>query len=304
MSTESALFTEKLRKMASFIKHKLKQILEPVESSFKRTSIWKAMRPRRIHVYGVGAPRTGTLSLARLFKPKYRVEHEPYYPELIPMLYKRHVKKINFENCEKRVEKIDNKKRLEVNVSHVMVYILEELKEIFENAKFIVTIRHPKQWLNSMLDRLVKVRPKKFKYNHPGKVWKKWRKLSLNIDISEKEYGEKSGLYRPKKYVKNYLQYWSWHYNKVIQTLPCRRTLFILTKEINESQERISNFLKIDEKNLKNKSHSHKTKESYNHTEKINSRYLKEMIKKECDKTIKKLGNYSSTKQQNNYENK
>jgi len=55
-------------------------LLRPVKETVKQTPLWPILRPRRIHVYGVGAPKTGTVSLAQLFG-NYRTAHEAHVSE-------------------------------------------------------------------------------------------------------------------------------------------------------------------------------------------------------------------------------
>jgi len=64
----------------------LRCINENAELALKNTNIWKKMNPMRIHVYGVGAPRTGTLSLSKMSIPKYKSDHEPNYQNIIPIV--------------------------------------------------------------------------------------------------------------------------------------------------------------------------------------------------------------------------
>jgi len=55
-------------------------LLRPVKETVKQTPLWPILRPRRIHMYGVGAPKTGTVSLAQLFG-NYRTAHEAHVSE-------------------------------------------------------------------------------------------------------------------------------------------------------------------------------------------------------------------------------
>lgn len=238
------------------MKRKIKRYLDKMEDSVKRTALWEKMRPRSICLYGIGAPRTGTLSVARAFKNQYRSEHEPNYPKLIPLIEKKMCKK---EYQKDEIEKLINRKRLEVYSSHILVYFLEEIVELEEEPKFLVTYRDIEKWLRSMLDRICKIRPKKFEKRHPGKWWSLWRKKSFGDPFPlDKSYITEKGVNDVERVIEGLMEYYVWHYKRVEKKLKDRNVLYVKTEELSSSEKKISKFLEIDEEIKIEKHHSSK----------------------------------------------
>ena len=116
----------------------MSDFLKPIKDAVKQTPLWLALRPRRIHVYGVGAPRTGTLSLTRLFG-EYRSAHEPHLDRTVELI-KAQPPTTELQGA---LRKRDRRWRLECEVGFPLVYFSEVLAREFPESKFICTVRPP-----------------------------------------------------------------------------------------------------------------------------------------------------------------
>ena len=261
----------------------LRCISKNAELALKNTSIWKKMNTRRIHVYGVGAPRTGTLSLSKMFTPKYKSDHEPNYQNIIPIVAQKHGVKKRY--TRRRIKEELNRERLEVHVSHILVYVLEEIKNEFSNCKFICTYRKPKRWITSMLNRRIKYPLKNMTKQHPGRMWKIWRRISLGVPYKESKKLPKNKLHSARKYLK----YWSWHYRSVINKIPKERLLVIKTDNLSKSRKEVSKFLGIEKKELSKPKKNHETKNKIKLKSVFDEEKVEEKIEKYCKSTIEKM---------------
>jgi hypothetical protein len=261
----------------------LRCISKNAELALKNTSIWKKMNPRRIHVYGVGAPRTGTMSLSEMFIPKYKSDHEPNYQNIIPIV----AQKIGVEKryTKRRIKEELNRKRLEVHVSHILVYVLEEIKNVFTNCKFICTYREPKGWITSMLNRRIKNPLKNLHKQHPGRMWNLWRRISLGVPHKESKKFPKNKLHSARQYLK----YWSWHYRSVIKKIPEEKLLIIKTDSLSESRKEVSKFLGIEKKKLSKPKKTHETRNKIKLKSIFDEGKIEEKIEKYCKSTIEKM---------------
>lgn len=119
-----------------------------------RSPLWPLLRPRKFQVFGVGAPKTGTLSLYRLFQP-FRSAHEAHGPETIQLLKQWTENEITEQELRTSLRRRDRAWRLECDVAHFLALFTPSLQDLFPKAKFICTVRAPRSWLRSIIDQCI-----------------------------------------------------------------------------------------------------------------------------------------------------
>lgn len=264
--------------------HLLSMLIQQVKKAIKRTPVWKLMRPRAFHVYGIGAPKTGTVSLERIFG-NYRSRHEPDPQQFIDVLS-------SFRSGAERAERIallknrDRQRRFECEVAWYLSHIVDELLVAFPEAKFIVTVREPRSWLRSIIDQCINAHRKTLD--------------DASIRIRDYSFGAPPKRY-PREYpeefeehslhtVDGYLAYWNFHYEKVLSVVPPGRRLLIQTKDLSNSIDRIAQFVDISSDSLITEaSHCHKTSKRYDVTHKFSNAFLKAKIEEHCADAISRL---------------
>ncbi len=112
----------------------------------------KLLISRKIHGFCLGAAKTGTTSVAKMFSRHYRSAHEPKVPELTLKTELLISKQLNEVQIIQWLHHRDNEMLLEMEASHPLGYFSTWLPQIFPKAKFIVTLRDPLVWLRSRLD--------------------------------------------------------------------------------------------------------------------------------------------------------
>lgn len=230
------------------------------------------LRKKRVHVFCIGAAKTGTTSISHIYNPVFRAAHEPEVNKTTNLIIDYLSKTISVDECKKQIIDRDRKLNLELESSHPLGYLAPHLVELFPNAKFIVTIRDPKSWLKSRVN---------FHFNKTPSEWIKYRDFiwSKHHNNYEKEeaYLQENGLYSLEAYLKQYSE----QYKIIFNSVPKERMILIKTSEISSSVDKISNFIGYKGKNL-HPIHTNKLEKNLNLETKISPKFVDEKVKQYC----------------------
>jgi len=200
-----------------------------------------AVRQRKFQVYCVGLPRSGTHSVASMFRNKYRAEHEPYAGATIKMIEDV----IRGRSSEKKVlEHLyirDRFMQLELESAHYLYQFIPQLLELFPESKFILTVREPKSWLESEMN-------KNYQSVH-GKIWSRLEALRYGIynnSFENTAIGKLEGVYP----VSSYLQYYVGHIDFVLRNVTEQKLLVLDTFTLKENIDRICEFTGAEKNHL------------------------------------------------------
>lgn len=233
--------------------------------------------PRRIHLYGVGAPKTGTNSIAALFDGRYRSMHEP---GAVPVLQR--VLHDNTPPVSARFLKVrDIKYRLEVESNQILVYAINFLPKLFPRARFILTVRDPKSWVDSFFNQSLS------RSCHP--LYKLLRERRFGGCRYSKHDGPLNalGLYP----LAGYLRYWAWHNRRILDAVPSNRLLVVSTDSIEKDASRLASFAGVDAASLSlNRAHSFQSAGRHNILNKLDAEYVEDEIDRCCGNVIRRLG--------------
>ena len=200
--------------------------------------------PRRIHLYGVGAQKSGTHSLANLFAEHYRAAHEPDALALIPHLL--HWLRGGYSDVEARrlLRDRDAWLGLEVEAAFYLSNVVELLVDLFPDARFVLTIRDPYRWLNSALNQDVRA----YKSPHPNRA--------LHLALSDFRYGRNGYAYDPEEAhlrsypgvypVAEYLDHWTRHNERVLSAVHEERLFVLRTDQIGKRTDALARFVGVD----------------------------------------------------------
>lgn len=191
---------------------------------------------RRFQAFCVGTPRSGTHSIARIFEKNFRSHHEPGMSELAEKIIQRWNAKDPRPCIHQWLKIRDLEFYLEMEASHPLNYIIEDLVNVFPEAKFILTLRDCFSWLKSETNKSHQPREE---------FWKKLEAIRYGVyeydhtlqDEILKEYG----LYP----ICSYLNYWKEHNERIIKNIPPDRLLIIKTKEISHKLNKIADFIGV-----------------------------------------------------------
>lgn len=233
------------------------------------------LQPRRFQAYCLGTAKSGTHSMAAIFRPHYRAIHEPENQSLIRMVL---AAEKGIDHQEKLVQYVRNRDRnlwLELDSSQVNYFLLDVLLSEFPKAKFILTIRDCYSWLDSFTNHQLSRRC--------SPDWQKLRELRFGH--GKFEYAEEeqillqNGLYT----LDGYLSYWATHNREVLAKVPQDRLLVIKTKDISQQLGEIADFLSIRPQTLNvDSSHSFKARKHFNILSEIDQEFLSKKVNQHC----------------------
>lgn len=257
-------------------------LLQQVKQVVKQTPLWPVLRPRRIHVYGIGAPRTGTHSLSQLFT-EYRTAHEAHPEETLDIVQEKRNDRIPKQELFRKIKSRDRKWRLEFESAHFLIYLVEDLVELFPEAKFLCTVRDPRSWLRSIIDQDIN-KPR----GQLPPVWRRIHDLAFGRPPNEHPPEERVlEQYSGVRSVDQYLSYWAWHNERMINFIPPERRLLLWTRTLSDSVSRIEDFVGVPSSATKrDQSHTNEAPKKYKTLEGISEKYLKEKIKYKCSDVL------------------
>jgi hypothetical protein len=217
--------------------------------SFKNAG-QQTMSRRQFHVYNVGIPKTGTTSIASLFR-QYKTGHEFMFGETVEHIIAYYHKKIAAETFRKYIRFRDCEGKLEMDSSSFNHYYLDILEEEFPDAKFIFTIRDCYSWMNSYLNMLLRWR--KYHQTTQSKI------PTWQIEYGRFQFGEfdPDGFSLPQALklrlpdmLDRFLRCWSEYNGRVLDRLPAERSIVIRTHEISGSLIKLAHFVGVAENRL------------------------------------------------------
>lgn len=270
--------------MNSDVKKRVNKFLQ--NKPFVSYLIRSILQKRKFILFCVGAPKTGTKSIANIFKKNYRSKHEPRYDQFAELTNKRWNHNFIKENLHNYFRRRDRELWLECESSHPIAWFSDILQEELPDSKFILTVRDCCSWLNSILNQHSKFTP------NPQSEAYKLRQLFFS-DESKHEFPElrEASLFT----IDGYLTYWSDHNDFVLNSVPKERLLVLPTQKISHNMDLVADFVNIEASSLDiKKSHSHQRKNSNDLINEVDPAILRNKINENCLSTIKKLKEFDS----------
>lgn len=267
-------FVSRLRRRRSELLHDHPYVSFLIRSVFQ---------PRRFQIYGVGAPKTGTHSIANIFS-EFRSQHEPDYQQTTRMLERSWLGDID---RNKRACWLRNRDRLlwlECESSHLIAWFCDVLADEFPHAKFVLTVRDCYTWLNSWINQHISL--------EASPVGQRVRDLYHETDSTyDVPLLEELGVYT----LDGYLTYWANHNAFVLESVPFDRLLVVPTQRISENVERIAQFVGASNKRIKkSNSHSFSAKIKKNILDEIDDKIITRKIKSNCQGVIDHLKEFET----------
>lgn len=246
---------------------------------------------RQIHAYCIGAPKTGTHSVAGLFSQHYRSQHEPMIAE---MLFYSTLEDLQESDIRAYLRQRDTRLQLDMESNHLLISFVDILVDEFPEAKFLITVRDCYSWLYSMINHHI-IFNADYASQDPDSEdielydwWDHWYHCKVRHPENDYTNADKIlsdyGVFP----VKDYLHFWNCFYQKLLYSIPQNRRIILKTDQISSSRSRISEFLDIPHEHL-SRTHSYlaKTKYFIDLKDLVKAVYVKECIELCCGELIK-----------------
>lgn len=192
--------------------------------------------PRRFHAYCVGLPKTGTTTLAATFKPVSRAAHEPLAHDFHPRL--RTIQ--DDPTVDGYLLRRDRYLGLEFEASHFLHAVVGRLTALFPDATFVLTVREPTSWLESMINEVYDTASAGW-----DPIWRDWDRYATGPEaaLPPEESAFADRLRRP---LNGFLRYWSRHIDHVLDAVPRDRLMVLDVRDIDSRVAEVADFIGLD----------------------------------------------------------
>lgn len=240
-------------------------------------SLKQRFRARRVHVYCVGAGKTGTHSMAEIFAKHFRAAHEPERSEMRRILRQEELGKISREDKRKFLWDRDTRLFLEVEAAAFNRRNIGLLAELFPQAKFIVTVRDAYTYTDSVINHLL---------NHSVALEGERRGLVGQVmgDGRFRHAPEERELLELELHtLDGYLSNYAASTADILQSTPADRCLVIRTDKIRESVADIANFVGVRADLLDtSRSHAFKATKRFGVLARMDSDFVDAKVREHC----------------------
>jgi len=190
-----------------------------------------------IKAFCVGQAKSGTASLAALLRAHYRAAHEPEREQILAMILREARGEVTEHAFRDYLLARDQRLNLEYDIAWANQFIIGHLLTLFPGSKFIILIRDPYTWLQSIAGHLVS-------RDIPRDVlafldW--WFRPDLYPHTQHDHAMQELGLYS----IAAFLNTWNRHVTVCTQLIPPNRRLILKTHELGRSHQQIADFLQI-----------------------------------------------------------
>ncbi len=254
---------------------------KPVKEKLK-TLLYPRLYNRRYHAYCVGCMKTGTTSMAGLFEGRFRSHHEPEKNRLIEVVMQHDAGKITDAQLLEFLSIRDKQLWLEMESSGFCGLVIEYLVQLFPDAKYILTYRDCKSWLDSCFNHLL-ARPL-VDIEREFLTW--WMQPESCTHHESAKILEEKGLFP----LDCYLNAWVKHNSAILEHVAPENLLVLETTKISKSSDVIESFLGLQKGALNSeKSHLYKARKKYDLVAQIDSDYLNNRIEEVCGEIYNEL---------------
>ena len=231
-------------------------------------------------IFGVGAAKTGTHSLGEMFNDQIKSHHELDIELLIYMHLDR-VRTGNDKIIRRFLLRRGMVRDLKIDASHINIYLIDDFEELFPESLYVLTIRHPLDWLRSFIDDSLRAEA-----SDAFKVFREYRFGSNYGHTREEKALADRGLFT----LQGYLKYWCFAIEEVTNKIPNDRLFILRTDELGEKSDEIAHFCGIKSDPIdKSRAKSYVNTKRFNVLSEIPKEYLDNIIEAECGHLLQRF---------------
>jgi hypothetical protein len=214
-------------------------------------------------------------SVCGLLATHYRVAHEPEREQILELILREARDEIDHEAFNSYLVRRDQRLNLEYDIAWANQFIISHLLAVFPDARFIVLVRDPYTWLQSIIGHL---RSRQIPPDVRSFLdW--WFKPERHPHTRNDRALEACGAYS----IAAFLNAWNQHVDSCARALPPERRLVLLTHELNQSYSQFAEFLQIPRESLDTQSgHLNRSTWSGRLDSLVEGTYLNDMVGKVC----------------------
>ncbi len=196
----------------------------------------QVLQPRAGRAYGIGIEKTGTTTLARLFRPSARSAHEPDWIDTVAQMHAHAHGAIGDDAYRQYLCARDRRLWLDLESSCLMSFCARDLAELFPEARFVLTVRDCKSWLKSVINH-----HKTHKRGDPS--MNRWYGLSYRPDAFAYSAHDRVLEAHDLFPLDCFLRYWAGSIDRALTSVPGERLLIVRTHELFDQAQAIARFI-------------------------------------------------------------
>ena len=248
--------------------------------AYRHSLLFRSTHPRRAHLYCIGTAKSGTHSVAALFGNSLRSAHEADHETMIETVLDLANGRMSPSDVRRYLARRDKRLWLEIDSSQINFFVVEDLVSLFPDSKFVLTIRDPYRWLDSLINHQLS-RP-------VSRMWQQFRDYRFRAGDLAHPPGEAALRERGLYTLDGYLSYWARHNQCVLATVPAERLLIVDTDRISQEVGRIATFAGVPARAAdRASSHAFKAKAKYGVLDEIDPDYLRARVQANCGPLLK-----------------
>lgn len=233
-------------------------------------SLIERLRPRRLRVFGIGSPKSGTHSLAGVFENHYRTAHEPEALVLVELICAVAEGRATGEDLARYLRGRERRLRLEVNCAGLNGLVVEHLVPLSSRTRFVLTLRDPWSWLASLIDHSLR--------GDPAPPYVRLRQLRYGGEGAhppQEQALADAGLFT----LDGYLHSWAERNQRALEVVPPERLLVVRTDELSERLEDLAAFVGCPPEHLdRSRSHEYAAPERSGLLDQLDPAYVRDRV--------------------------
>ncbi|MGX5172730.1 sulfotransferase [Aliikangiella sp. IMCC44653] len=232
-------------------------------------TIRQKIHPRQLQAFSIGTPKSGTTSVAGLFNQHFRSSHEPERIELIHVIHRHFHGKMSDEAYVKWLVKRDKRIWLDIESNCFLGYRPDLLFKAYPKAHYLLSIREPLSWLDSMLNHTINYPPPS------EQVIAYWHDMFFRPSEHPHQAEDKALREHNVYSIEAYLKFWSSAVTRVLDCIPKEQLLIVPTKQMKSMANEIAAFLNIEPAKLDySAGHLNKAPAKFNLLELVDTNYV------------------------------
>ncbi len=232
-----------------------------------------------IKAFCPGQAKSGTASRAALLWANYRAAHEPEREQILEMILRESRGDVSETAFRSYLLARDERLNLEYDIAWANQFIIGHLLTVFPDARFVVLVRDPYTWLQSICGHVAS-------RDIPPDVrafldW--WFRPDLYPHTRDDHGLQNIGAYS----IAAYLNAWNRHVTVCRELIPPSRRLILKTHELGRSHQQLADFLQIpvDRLDISN-GHINRGTWSDRIESLVDRRYLVGMVSAVCEENM------------------
>jgi len=240
---------------------------------------------RKGRVFALGPPKSGTTSIASIFRDYCRADHEAHRPRTVAEMYGHFTGELSDADLMATYRARDKQLVLDVESNCFLTYRPDLLTKTFPDSQFIIAVREPRAWLTSIVDNNINFPRDK------NDVLTQWHRVFFGEPGQQGMAGDEPlvghGLYP----VATYLEYWTTTYDKCLRLVPEDQRMVVGTGQITARTSEMLEFAGYSPKPADvAASHKNRTKAKHDVLGSVDEVHIDAMLEKHCAAFIERFG--------------